>query len=215
MLFDLFGGFLYLLSGIWGFVALPFAIIFLWLPEMRDVGKRLGILVLLFFLILAHDIVAHVNGHRAWVPFYERVLPFWIPEDDSDNTLACENLSGRELEMTLRHSRNRNYGFCVWIPRKLDDFTKVGPRIHLKVTFFDTCGHCVFETSGDDSFPYLWHVCREDRGGSILNLLKYNVPNDVPYDERLKVVIELTGDVEEFVRLYPNAVLRAESMWVR
>ena len=48
-----------------------------------------------------------------------------------------------------------------------------------------------------------------------MNLLKYNVPNDVPYDEKLKVVIELTGDVEEFVRLYPNAVLRAESMWVR
>ena len=109
-------GILYLLCGIWGFIALPFAIIFLWLPEMREVGKRLGILVLLFFLILAHDIVAHVNGHRAWVPFYERVLPFWIPADESDTTLACERLRGRKLEMTLRHLRNRNYGFCVWIP---------------------------------------------------------------------------------------------------
>ena len=215
MLFDLFAGFLYLLSGIWGFIALPFAIIFLWLPEMREVGKRLGVLVLLFFLVLAHDIVAHVNGHRAWVPFYERVLPFWIPMSDSDKTLACVNLNSRKLEMTLRHLRNRNYGFCVWIPRQLDDFTKVGPRIRLKVTFFDASGRRVFATSGDDSFPYIWYVCRADRGGSTLNLLKYNVPNDVPYDETLKAVIELSGDVEEFMRLYPDAVLRAESMCAR
>ena len=57
----------FLLSGIWGFILLPFAGVLIYSKKFKAVGIVLMIFVVLYVCMFLHDINAHIRGRRPWV----------------------------------------------------------------------------------------------------------------------------------------------------
>lgn len=194
------------LSGTWGVVLWPFGLFALCSGRRKFVGVILVALVGVFVLIFFHDINAHLRSRRIWLPFHEWFFGLAVPVEGRDGVFATVPFDGDNATIIVKHIQRGNHSLAVWIPDKMNDFTPVGPDIKLNCKFLDRHGKAIFQIHSDAGFKKSWTWCRGSRGGSKEIYCKYSVPNDVPLDDELQVKIKVTGEVNKFLKLYPNAV---------
>ncbi|MGN0847737.1 MAG: hypothetical protein ACI4RA_10195 [Kiritimatiellia bacterium] len=198
------------LSGTWGLVLLPFAISTLHDRRHKLLGIALVAFVGVFAFVLTHDIYVYSRNQRTWIPFYERCFGLFVPIEGGRGVRATVSFDGDKASVKVRHVQRGNHSIGIWIPDKMKDFTPVGADVELNCTFRDDNGKVVFQIHSDNAFKKLWTWCRGNRGGSKEIYCKYRVPKDVPLDEELQLEIKVTGEVDKFLRQYPNAVLSVD-----
>ena len=197
------------LSGIWGIILLPFAISCFYERKQKVVGLILMMLGGVYVFIFAHDLKAHLNNQRPWIPFYEWCFGLAIPAEGRSSVFATMPFDSEKSNIKVIHVRRGKHCVGIWIPDKMDDFTPVGPDIKLNCKFLNKQGRKVFEIPSDH-FAKNWTWCRGERGGSGEVYCIYSVPKDVPLDEELTLQINVSGDVDSFLRTYPNAFFTVE-----
>ena len=194
------------LSRTWGVILWLFGLFALCSVRRKFVGVILAAFVGVFVLMFFHDINAHLKNRRPWLAFNEWCFGIAIPIESRSGTFATVPFNGDEATVKVSHVQRGNHSLGVWIPDKMNDFTPVGPDIKLNCRFLDGHGKTVFQIHSDDSSGRLWTWCRGVRGGSKEVYCKYSVPGDVPLDEDLQLEIKITGEVDKFLKRYPNAV---------
>ena len=199
-----------LLSGIWGFILLPFAGVLIYSKKFKTIGIVLVIFVGLFVCMFLHDINAHIRGQRPWVPFYEWCFGSAIPIEGRSGVFANCPFTREIATLKVTHVQRGNHAISVWIPEKMKDFTPVKADIKFNGQFRNRDGKPIFDFHSDDKFAKLWTWCRGKRGGSHEIYYKYSVPRDVPLDEELTLEIRPVGEVDDFVQMYPAAELAVE-----
>ncbi len=209
-IYEYLKGWMSLLSGVWGFLIWPFAVVALCNKRRKIIGVILLVLVGLFISIFLHDLHAHFNNRRPWVPFYEWCFGLLIPVEGRSSIFAVVPFDSEGVTVKVVHVRRGNHSIGIWIPIKMDDFTPVGPDVRLNCNFLDRYGKVIFQVHSDSTFKKLWTWCRGDRGGSSEVYCKYSVPEDVPLDEELVLQINVSGEVRSFLRAYPNAIFTVE-----
>lgn len=206
---NLIKGVINVLSGIWGVILFPFAIVILYNKTVKIVGFVLMFLVGIFVYILIHDIHAHVNNRRLWIPFYERCFRLTVPVGGSSVFSECQ-FARSNMTLKVSHEMRGKHAISVWIPEKMKDFSPVKAAIRFKGKFCNQDGKPIFDFCSDDKFTKLWTWCRGKRGGSHEIYYKYSVPDDVPVDEELILEISPIGNVDDFLQMYPAAKIAVE-----
>ena len=92
----------------------------------------------------------------------------------------------------------------MWIPREVGDFVPTRKDIHMTCRFFDESGKEVYKCTDARKEGWAWRENLRMKG-SHMCYGKYEVPDDLPYDEKLKVVVDFTGDVAGYRNDYPDA----------
>lgn len=203
-------GWLNLLSGVWGVILLPYAILSLVERKSKIIGIILIAFVMVYVVIFIHDIQAHLNNKRPWVPFYEFVFDLAIPLEERTSALATVPI-GRERVLTkVRHVKRGNYSIGIMIPDKVNNFTPVEADIRLRCDFIAKNGDVLFQICSDGEFKKLWSCCMGKQGGSNEIYCKYNVPKDLPLDDELQLCITIEGEIDKFLDLYPAAILTVD-----
>ena len=109
----------FLLSGIWGFILLPFAGVLIYSKKFKAVGIVLMIFVVLYVCMFLHDINAHIRGRRPWVPFYEWCFGLAIPIEGRSGVFASCPFTREIATLKVTHDRRGNHAISVWIPEKM------------------------------------------------------------------------------------------------
>ena len=201
-------GLLSILSGIWGFILIPFAIVFIYDRKKRLVGVGFSILVAMFIILLAHDVVAYRQHRRPVVPFYEWLFTLLIPHVDSRTILLDAPLSN--CTTNILHYWREDYGVTVWVPNRMWDISEedhicLGKDIQINGSFKRANMQSVdFISQTNQSKKGEWSP---QGGGSTIHY-EYNVPSDLPLDEILTVEIKTSGNLQRFLSRFPNARIR-------
>ena len=99
----------FLLSGIWGFILLPFAGVLIYSKKFKAVGIVLMIFVVLYVCMFLHDINAHIRGRRPWVPFYEWCFGLAIPIEGRSGVFASCPFTREIATLKVTHDRRGNH----------------------------------------------------------------------------------------------------------
>jgi len=208
-------GWLFLLSGIWGFILLPFAISFIYNRKTRLISAVFAVLVGTFVALLVHDIAAYKHNRRPIVPFYECVFTLLTPHGDSRTMLLDAPLSN--CTTNISHHWRGNYGVTVWVPDRIgdlsdEDHTRFGNDIQLSGSFKMANTHLIdFMSETNQSKKGEWSP---QYGGSTIHY-EYNVPSDLPLDEILTLEIKTSGNLQRFLSRFPNARIRIEKLCIK
>jgi len=215
-IFEWFKGWFSILSGIWGLILIPPAILLIWNRKRRMVGVGFAILVVMFLIILTHDVIAYKQHRRPAVPFYEWLFTLLIPHGDSRTTLLDVPLSDY-YTADISHYWSGNYGVTVWIPNRIWDISEedcicLDKDIQISGLFKRANMQIVdFISQTNQAKKGEW---RPKGGGSTIHY-EYNVPSDLPLDETLTIEIKLSGNLKRFRSRFPDARIKVEKLGVK
>ena len=212
---DWFRGWLFVLSGIWGFILIPFAVAFIYDERKKKVGAVLAAFVAMFTILFVHDAVTYLHNKRPVVPFYEWVFTLFAPHSDSQTMLLDIPLSN--CMTNISHYWRGDYGVTIWVPDRIwdlsdEDHTRLSIGIRLRGSFRRTNMQSVYFISNTNQ-------CKKGEwspkgGGSTIHY-EYNVPSDLPLDETLAAEITVLGNLQEFRSRFPDARIRIEKLCVK
>ncbi len=211
-----FKGWFSILSGIWGFILIPFAISFICDRKRRMVGVSFAILVAMFLILLTHDVIAYKQHRRPAIPFYEWLFTILIPHGDSRTTLLDVPLSDY-YATNISHYWRGNYGITVWVPNRIWDISEencicLDNDIQISGSFKRANMQIVdFISQTNQAKKGEWHP----KGGGATIHYEYNVPSDLPLDETLTIEIKLSGNLKRFRSRFPDARIRVEKLCVK
>ena len=195
-----------LLITLFGLVTvLPIGIVLSFKRKYRYIGWLCILLFLPFGLILGHELWLHESGRRPLSSVYEIVFNSFVPSPKKDLSLKLP-FKTAHYEFDTVHSQTGKYAIYLWTPITLPLHTRSKTDLRIKVRFVDPAGNVVFEQL-DFNYPLVWYPSSDRMGWSRAFCFLYRAPSDVPFDIPLKCVIDFNGDVEDFIRNYPNSEL--------
>ena len=205
----------FLFSGIWGFMLIPFAIIFISQKKTKYLGLFLLTVVGLFVVLLTHDVVVYRQNKRPLVPFYEWIFTLFIPHGGPPSMLLDAPLSN--CTTNISHYWRGDYGITVWIPHATQVLSKEDYKcLDADVRLYGSikkAGTRMVEFNSTPTLPRKreWSM---DFGGSTIHY-EYNVPKDLPLDEMLTIDVHVEGNLQKFMTRFPDARLRVEKLCVK
>ena len=185
---------------------------------LRFESVGLAVALIPFFLLLGvfvHDLNIHNDKGRPWSPWHEAVVDLFADADKQD-LFASVPLTNRHLEFEVSHTRRGRHVFQIWVSAKKEEPAPLKIPIRMKCSFHDEGGRIVGSCETQDWHGGVWSDNTRRlgqkglRGGSTTCVGVYNVPKDVPLDLKLKAIVDITGDLDAFLREHPDARLIIE-----
>lgn len=154
--------------------------------------------------VFVHDFYANLNSGSVWVPAYDYFLPVLFGWGGSQMRIAKMRFDENRMEFDVVNFRRGPYRFAMSVPNRLGEFISVRHDIHFHCRFFREDGNMVYECDDTKASGWVWSDDLSN-GGSLMTYGEYSVPENVPYNERLHVVVDFSGDVDGYRKSYPMA----------
>ena len=166
----------------------------------------ISIIVIIVVGIPIYDIVAFYNNKSLISPINEFIYQLALPSHKYWEPIVKIPLTNDVLRTAVSHIHRGKYDVDVWIPERMKDFTEIKEDIKIKCTF-EKNNETIFECCSDDSYKHFWTWSRGKDAGSYASYCYYHVIENVPRNEKLSIVIKVSGDRQKFLHEYPNAYI--------
>ena len=167
-------------------------------------------LACLYVILFLIDFFAYRRGDRPWLSVNDDICGIFF-SSERDPVVANHLVRDVRMEFAVVHKWRGAYQFVLRVPEVYADFTAVSEGITIKYAFLRSDGCKLFEYSDIVSMNRWWTKSRDERWpGSDISFRMYSAPNDVPLDENVTAVVQLSGDVENFLNHHPQVRLFLE-----
>ena len=169
--------------------------------------KVFFIFIVTLAVIIMYDINVYKNGGRPYYSIVDGICGIFFTPKRNCVVKKCP-LQDRCIKMIVSHQWRGNYQFRLWVPETKDGKSPIIERLGLVWKFSDEMGNEVFNQESPPSKYSPWDTqlvgvpC-----GYAKSFVMYTAPYDVPIDKELCAEIQVIGDVEKFLELYPNSHL--------
>lgn len=176
-------------------------------------GLIVGVMIVFiaFIVVFVCDLMTYKSGGRPWLETNDDLFGIFMVCRNVDSIVATHPICGTSLEFTMTHKWRGKYQPVLRMSDVYKDFTELKEGLGMTCTFMREDGTSVYEYSDRIKYHRWWMKSRDERHpGSDMCFTMYSVPNDVPLDEKVKVVIQLLGDVNTVLSKHPQAYITIE-----
>ena len=167
------------------------------------------LLLLMAFLgsgafVVLHDVVVYIDGGRPWFAVTDDLCSVFLYAN-RNNVVAETPVAGSTVVLDVSHQWRGKYQLKLWIPEN-GDVTTSDKKLGVRCLFYNKNGVLIFSQEFHPSTHSSWHKI-PNRTGSFLSFWMYIVPEDVPLDDEIRVVVHMLGDFDRFRLQHPISKL--------